>query len=204
MLRVLKPGKRMAFAVWHFRDKNPFHHVLARIVDSVVPTPGLPHDAPEPFRFAAAGKLRAIAADAGGADPMERLFRFSIDVPLSPEDFWNLRMEMSEKLRERLATLPPDSFAEFFGHLHSEIPELLRRERYVDREPEQALHEICAAGFSNDGSQLSRCGKPERLRCIGRQFWRRYDGVDDPGENVMKGVRVEKMPNSERHPLSRL
>jgi SAM-dependent methyltransferase len=110
MLRVLKPGKKMAFAVWHFRDNNPFHYVLARIVDPVLPPPGLPPDAPDAFRFAATGKLQAIVAEAGAANPMERLFRFSIDVPLSPADFWNLRMEMSEKLRERLATLQPDSF----------------------------------------------------------------------------------------------
>ncbi|AHG92915.1 putative ubiquinone/menaquinone biosynthesis methyltransferase UbiE (plasmid) [Gemmatirosa kalamazoonensis] len=110
MLRVLKPGKKMAFAVWHFRDDNPFHNVLARIVDPILPPPELPPDAPDPFRFAAPGKLQAIVADAGAADPMERLFRFSIDVPLSPEDFWDLRMEMSDKLRERLATLQPGSF----------------------------------------------------------------------------------------------
>ena len=110
MLRVLKPGKKMAFAVWHFRDNNPFHHVLSRIVDPVLPPPELPPDAPEPFRFAAAGKLQAIVGEAGAADPVERLLRFSIDVPLSPEDFWNLRMEMSEKLRERLAILQPDRF----------------------------------------------------------------------------------------------
>ena len=110
MLRVLEPGKKMALAVWYFRDNNPFHSVLGRIVDPVLPPPELPPDAPEPFRFAATGKLQAIVAEAGARNPVERLFRFSIDVPLSPEDFWGLRMEMSEKLRERLGTLQPDSF----------------------------------------------------------------------------------------------
>lgn len=107
MLRVLKPGKKMALAVWHFGDNNPFHYSLARIVDAVVPAPELPRDAPDAFRFAAYGKLQAVLKDAGISDPVERLFRFSIDVTLSPEDFWTLRCEMSEKLRERLATLPP-------------------------------------------------------------------------------------------------
>ena len=108
MLRVLKPGKKMALAVWHFSDNNPFHSILAKIVDPVVPPAELPPDAPDAFRFAAPGKLRAVVAEAGVANPVERLFRFSIDVPLSPEDFWNLRLEMSEKLRERLTTLQPD------------------------------------------------------------------------------------------------
>jgi SAM-dependent methyltransferase len=110
MLRVLRPGRTLVFAVWHSQDSNPFHDVLARIVDSVLPPTELPADAPGAFRFAAPGKLRAIVAEAGAANPVERLFRFSIDVPLSPEDFWNLRMEMADKLRERLATLQPDSF----------------------------------------------------------------------------------------------
>jgi SAM-dependent methyltransferase len=109
MLRVLRPGKKLAFAVWHSRESNPFHDVLARIVDPVLPPAVLPPDAPDAFRFAAPGKLHAIVAEAGAASPVERLFRFSIDVPLSPEDFWNLRLEMADKLRERLATLPPGS-----------------------------------------------------------------------------------------------
>ncbi|HKW13281.1 MAG TPA: class I SAM-dependent methyltransferase [Candidatus Krumholzibacteria bacterium] len=110
MLRVLRPGMKLAFAVWHSRDSNPFHNALTRIVDPVLPPTELPPDAPEPFRFAAPGKLQAAVAEAGAANPLERLFRFSIDVPLSPEDFWTLRMEMADKLRERLATLQPESF----------------------------------------------------------------------------------------------
>jgi len=112
MLRVLKPGKKLALAVWHFRENNPFHECLARIVDAVLPPPKLPPDAPEPFRFAAAEKLKAVVAEAVATTPRERLFRFSIDVPVSPDDFWDLRMEMSDKLRERLATLQHDRFDE--------------------------------------------------------------------------------------------
>ena len=115
MLRVLKPGKKLAFAVWHFRDDNPFHHVLSRIVDPVLPPAELPPDAPGPFRHAAPGKLQAILAEAGAANPVERLFRFSIDVALSPEAFWDLRMEMADKLRERLATLPREQFEDLKG-----------------------------------------------------------------------------------------
>jgi len=106
MLRVLKPGKKLAFAVWHFLDNNPFHHSLARIVDRYIePTP-LPPDSPEPFRFASPGKLKSVLVEAGAAQPVERLLRFSIDAPLSVEDFWTMRMEWSEKLREKIARLP--------------------------------------------------------------------------------------------------
>lgn len=107
MLRVLKPGRKMALAVWHFCDNNPFHHALSRIVDRAAPEPALPPDARDAFRFARPGKLKEIMIEAEVHEVAERLFRFSIDVSLSLEEFWNLRLEMSEKLRQRLATLAP-------------------------------------------------------------------------------------------------
>src|SRR5258707_2900082 len=40
MLRVLKPGRQLAFAVLHFAVNNPFHYALSRvIVRYVVLTP---------------------------------------------------------------------------------------------------------------------------------------------------------------------
>lgn len=112
MLRVLKPGQKMALAVWHFVDKNPFHHALARIVDRYAPEPALPPDAPDAFRFAPPGKLKEIMIEAEVHEVTERLFHFPINVSLSDEEFWNLRLEMSEKLRQRLATLPPDALSD--------------------------------------------------------------------------------------------
>src|SRR5215831_4087042 len=32
MLRVLKPGRKITLAVWHYHDNNPFHCCLARVV----------------------------------------------------------------------------------------------------------------------------------------------------------------------------
>jgi len=112
MLRVLKPGKKVAFAVWHYLDSNPFHYSLARIMDRVAPEPPLPPDAPDAFRFAVPGKLRDIVAEAGASDVAERVFRFSINARLSGEEFWNFRCEWSEKLRQRLAALPGEVLEE--------------------------------------------------------------------------------------------
>src|SRR6266852_3686130 len=36
MLRVLKPGRKLALAAWSFADSNPFHYVLSRIMESFV------------------------------------------------------------------------------------------------------------------------------------------------------------------------
>lgn len=104
-LRVLKPGGRIALAVWHFADRNPFHHVLARIVERYVASPPLAPDSPDAFRFAAPGKLQAVLSEAGVAAASERLLQFPIRASISVEDFWTLRREMSEKLRTKLATL---------------------------------------------------------------------------------------------------
>src|SRR5436190_1150410 len=112
MLRVLKPGRKLALAVWHFPDNNPFHYCFARVVDRFAPAPPLPPDAPDAFRFAQPGKLKNVMAEAAVRDVTERLFRFSIDITASVEDFWNLRLEMSEKLRQRLAALSPDALAD--------------------------------------------------------------------------------------------
>jgi SAM-dependent methyltransferase len=108
MLRVLKPGKKLSFAVWHFVDNNPFHHSLARIVDRYVEPTALPPDAPDPFRFASPDKLKSVLIAAGAAEPAERVLRFSIDAPLSVEDYWTFRCDWSEKLREKLAQLPAE------------------------------------------------------------------------------------------------
>jgi hypothetical protein len=40
--------------------------------------------------------------------PSERLLQFTIEAPISSEEFWTLRTEMSEKLREKIALLSSD------------------------------------------------------------------------------------------------
>ena len=105
MLRVLKPGRKLALAAWHFAENNPFHYAVARVVERfVVSQPPAP-DAPDAFRFASPGKLLRVLAEAGAISPSEHLLRFTIQASLSVEEFWTLRSEMSEKLREKLATL---------------------------------------------------------------------------------------------------
>ena len=37
--------------------------------------------------------------------PSERLLQFTVQAPISAKDFWKLRREMSEKLREKVAAI---------------------------------------------------------------------------------------------------
>lgn len=111
-LRVLKPGGKLAMAVWHFADKNPFHYVVAQLVERYVESPPPVPDSPDAFRFASPGKLHAIFSEAGVAATSERLLQFSIRAAISVESFWTLRSEMSEKLRTKLAAFSKQQAAE--------------------------------------------------------------------------------------------
>jgi SAM-dependent methyltransferase len=112
MLRVLKPERKLALAVWHFADRNPFFYTLQRVIERFIDSPQEAPDAPDAFRFARRGKLRDVLAEAGVMAPSERLLQFTMQVPLSVEDFWTLRCEMSETLRQKLAMLSREQVPE--------------------------------------------------------------------------------------------
>lgn len=105
MVRVLKPGRKLALAVWHLAERNPFFYTLSRVMERYVTSPPPAPDAPDAFRFAAPGKLRDVLTQAGAIAPYERVLQFTIEASISVEDFWTLRCEMSETLRAKLATL---------------------------------------------------------------------------------------------------
>lgn len=109
MLRVLKPGRKIALAVWHWQDKNPFDYAVNRVVDRYIERylePGAPKPgASDMFRFAKPGDLLAVLSSAGATAVSERLLRFPIRAGVSAEEFWTLRSEMSEKMRTKLALL---------------------------------------------------------------------------------------------------
>lgn len=112
MLRVLKPERKVALAVWHYAERNPFHYILSRVIDRYVDSPPLAPDALDAFGFARPGKLKDVLAEAGAMDAFERLLQFRIQAPVSVEDFWTLRQEMSDKLRERMAMLSKQQASE--------------------------------------------------------------------------------------------
>jgi ubiquinone/menaquinone biosynthesis C-methylase UbiE len=112
MLRVLKPERKLALAVWGSAETNPFFNTISRVIDRFVDSPPLAPDAPEPFRFATPGKLREVLTETGAIAPNERLLQFTIEAPISSEEFWTLRTEMSEKLREKIALLSSEQLKE--------------------------------------------------------------------------------------------
>jgi|SRR5579871_49320 ubiquinone/menaquinone biosynthesis C-methylase UbiE len=112
ILRVLKPGGRIAMAVWHFAERNPFFTAVTSVLDKFIPpTPPEP-DAPDAFRFAKPGALLEVFESAGVKGGSERLLKFSIKAKASPEEFWTLRSELSESMRSKLARLSEAQLAQ--------------------------------------------------------------------------------------------
>src|SRR5215469_7017490 len=112
MLRVLKPGRKLALAAWYLAGENPFFYTLSRVMERYVDSPPPAPDAPDTFRFASPRKLRDVLDRAGVLVPSERILEFTIEVPISGEDFWTLRCEMSETLRKKVVMLSRGQLAE--------------------------------------------------------------------------------------------
>src|SRR4029077_15557424 len=77
-------------------------------VESPAPGP----DAPDAFRFATPGQLRDVLVESGVMAPAERLLQFHIQAPVSAEEFWTLRCELSEKMREKIGRLSSEQLTE--------------------------------------------------------------------------------------------
>jgi len=147
MLRVIKPGGRIALAVWGKSDLNPYAYVVTGILSRYVPPTPLPPDAPDAFRFAEPGKLAGILEDAGAIDVAESVVKFDIAAPLSPEEFWTMRSEISETLREKLKTLS----SEDQRRLATEVQEAVR-EFFPDGQMRFPAQMIIVSGAKPSGA----------------------------------------------------
>ena len=133
MLRVAKPGGTLTFAVWHRSDVNPFCYVVTNVIDQhMKPTPADP-DIPSAFRFAETGKLANVMRQAGVVDVEEHVVEFDIAAPISPLEFWAMRSQTSDTLRQKLIQLSEEkqsqiareierAVAEFFPHNQMKFP----------------------------------------------------------------------------------
>jgi len=147
MLRVIKPGGRIALAVWGKSDLNPYAYVVTGILSRYVPPTPLPPDAPDAFRFAEPGKLAGILEDAGAIDVAESVVKFDIAAPLSPEEFWTMRSEISETLREKLKTLSSENQR----RLATEVQEAVR-EFFPDGQMRFPAQMIIVSGAKPSGA----------------------------------------------------
>ena len=107
MLRVIVEDGAVSFVVWGAKEANPFFGTVNDLIDRVVEPAKSDPSAPDPFRFAVPGELAGILTSAGAKNVMERHLHFPIEAAISFDQFWQLRTEMSESLREKMARLTP-------------------------------------------------------------------------------------------------
>ena len=102
--RVLRPGGRVALAVWASSDENPWASAVGRVLVARGVTGPPEADAPGPFRLADPERVRSLVEDAG----LELLAQE--DVPLtwryrSFDEFWETTLDLSSALSSAVAAL---------------------------------------------------------------------------------------------------
>ena len=112
VLRAVRPDGKVAFVVWGPAEANPFLSGVTTMVERFVKLPAADDpDAPDAFRFAVPGKFAGIVKDAGGEKVTERVLDFQIEGDIAFDQFWQMRTEMSDTLRQSLARLTDSELA---------------------------------------------------------------------------------------------
>ena len=105
--RVLRPGGRVAVAVWGPRARNPWLSLVLEAVGAELGRPVPPPGIPGPFSLEDADELRRLLADAG----LEEVAVAEIPVPLVVETFeewWTRTTALAGPLAKVLETLPAE------------------------------------------------------------------------------------------------
>jgi len=100
--RVLRPGGRLAFAVWTSPDRNPWMAVpMAAAVAQGIVEPPAP-DRPGPFGLGDPDLLRALAREAGFSHPQIEEIPFAFHYR-DFDEFWESLVQLSGRLTAGLA-----------------------------------------------------------------------------------------------------
>lgn len=129
MLRVTKPGGTLTLAVWHKSELNPYSYVVTKVVSRHIDMEPVDPDSPGAFRFVESGKLAALLRDAGAVDVSERILKFQIEAPISVTEFWTMRSEVSENLREKLKSLSHDQSLRIEQEVQHSVREFFPNDR---------------------------------------------------------------------------
>jgi SAM-dependent methyltransferase len=103
--RLLRPGGRVAFAVWAAAPENPWGSTIGRALLELGLAEPPEQDAPGPFRLADVDRVRLLFESTGLVQPTVD------DVPItmrysSFEEYWDVTRDLAMSLRNVLADLP--------------------------------------------------------------------------------------------------
>lgn len=106
--RVLRPGGRLAVAVWGPRERNPWLGSLMDAVSQQVGSPVPPPGMPVPFALGDRDQLAAVLTGAGLADVTVT----ELESPMlvgSFDEWWPRVTALAGPLAKALAMMPPES-----------------------------------------------------------------------------------------------
>jgi SAM-dependent methyltransferase len=104
MLRVAKPGSKIAFAVWSGYEENPFFSLVDRFLpwdEKVQRNDG----APGAFMYGEPGRLSSLLEQVGTIETTETIVDFKMRASVSLEEFWPLKVDLSSSVKAVLADL---------------------------------------------------------------------------------------------------
>jgi len=107
MARVLRPGGRVAVAVWGPRDENPWLGLLLDAVSEQVGMPIPPPGVPGPFALGDRGELAAVLAETGFSDVTLAEVRLPT-VHDSIEHWWSDRIGLAGPVGQIVAGMAPE------------------------------------------------------------------------------------------------
>ncbi len=111
MRRVTKPEGTLLLAVWGVRELNPFFAIVTDVMARYLESPPEDPDAPGAFRFSEPGNLAGLVERSGWRDVSEKTLDFYIEAPLDLKEFWAMRSEISDTLRNKVARLSTEQIA---------------------------------------------------------------------------------------------
>jgi SAM-dependent methyltransferase len=103
--RVLRPGGRVAVAVWAARERNPWLGIVLDVASAQIGAPIPPPGVPGPFSLSDPDRLAAVLADAG----LEGVAVSELSVPAragSFEEWWARTVALAGPLARVLGSLP--------------------------------------------------------------------------------------------------
>lgn len=118
--RVVRPGGRVALAVWGPRARNPWLGIVFDAVGELLGTPIPLPGVPGPFALEDADRLAALLADAG----LREVAVVEHPVPLRAASFtewWTRTVALAGPLASRLASLPEPAWRALEDRLRTAV-----------------------------------------------------------------------------------